>query len=96
MKQRGADIFSSVFQIADILTDVLGRRIVHVDLPAAGLEERHKSQGLSDNYAKMLSAMDTSIKLGAENRTNDVIRAVTGTAPKTFRQYAEAVKDVWR
>ncbi|GAB1310847.1 hypothetical protein MFIFM68171_01057 [Madurella fahalii] len=81
--------------IAEILTQVLGRTIVHVDLTAAELEERHQKFGLPKEYATMLSAMDTSIKFGAENRTNDVVLALTGAAPKMFKAYAENAKDVW-
>lgn len=82
-------------QIAEILTEVLGRKIVHVDLSSAELEKRHARFGMPEEYARMMSAMDTAIKFGAENRTNDVIFSVTGTAPKKFRDYAMSVKDVW-
>lgn len=68
---------------------------MHVDLTAAGLEERHRKFGLPEEYAAMLSAMDTSIKFGAEDRTNDVILAVTGAAPKKFKAYAESAKAAW-
>lgn len=82
-------------EIAKILTEVLGRKIVHVDLSSAELEKRHARFGMPEEYARMMSAMDTAIKFGAENRTNDVIFSVTGTAPKKFRDYAMSVKDVW-
>ncbi|KAK4648064.1 uncharacterized protein QC761_106810 [Podospora bellae-mahoneyi] len=82
-------------EIAEILTEVLGRKIVHVDLSSAELEKRHARFGMPEEYARMMSAMDTAIKFGAENRTNDVIFSVTGTAPKKFRDYAMSVKDVW-
>ncbi|KAK3394229.1 hypothetical protein B0H63DRAFT_517369 [Podospora didyma] len=85
----------SYSEIADILTDVLGRKIVHVDMSSNDLEKRHQSFGMSAEYAKTLSALDTAIKFGSENRTNDVILTLTGLAPKRFRQYAESHKDVW-
>jgi uncharacterized protein YbjT (DUF2867 family) len=88
-------LLTDVHQIAAILSEVLGRKIVHVDLSAAELEKRHQGFGMPENYAKMMSAMDTSIKFGAENRTNDVILAVTGAAPRKFRDFAESVKAVW-
>ncbi|KXX81887.1 Festuclavine dehydrogenase [Madurella mycetomatis] len=85
----------SYSDIADILTQVLGKTVVHIDLMPAGLEERHQKFGLPKEYATMLSAMDTSIKFGAEDRTNDVILAVTGAAPKKFKAYAESAKAAW-
>lgn len=68
---------------------------MHVDLSPAELEQRHRSFGMPDDYARMMSAMDTSIKFGSENRTNDVILAITGAAPRKFRDFALSVKDVW-
>ncbi|KAK4173637.1 hypothetical protein QBC36DRAFT_194129 [Triangularia setosa] len=82
-------------EIAEMLTDILGRKIVHVDLSSAELEKRHTRFGMPEEYARMMSAMETAIKFGAENRTNDVIFSVTGVAPKKFRDYAMSVKDVW-
>ncbi|KAK4105395.1 NAD(P)-binding protein [Parathielavia hyrcaniae] len=82
-------------ETAGILSDVLGRKIVHVDLTADGLEQRHQSFGMPENYSKMMSAMDTAIKFGFENRTNDVILAVTGSAPRKFRDYALSAKEAW-
>lgn len=82
-------------EIAQILSEVLGRKIMHVDLTTAELEKRHIEYGMPLEYAKMMSLMDTSIKFGAENRTNDVIFSVTGSAPRKFRDYALSVKDVW-
>ncbi|KAK0748258.1 hypothetical protein B0T21DRAFT_380135 [Apiosordaria backusii] len=82
-------------ELLKILSEVLGRKIVHVDLTSAELEKRHTRFGMSEEYARMMSAMDTAIKFGAENRTNDMVFSVTGVAPKKFRDYAMSVKDVW-
>jgi len=82
-------------KIASILSEVLGRQIVHVDLSPAELEQRHQEFGMPANYAAMMSAMDTSIKFGSEDRTNDVVLAVTGAAPRRFRDLALSVKEVW-
>lgn len=68
---------------------------MHADLAPADLEKRQQSFGMPENYAKMLTAMDTSIKFGSEDRTNDVILAVTGSAPRRFKDFAESVKEVW-
>lgn len=50
---------------------------------------------MPDDYSSMMSALDTGIKYGMENRTNDVVLSITGVAPRTFREYAERVKHVW-
>ncbi|KAK3300857.1 uncharacterized protein B0H64DRAFT_437984 [Chaetomium fimeti] len=82
-------------EIANILSEVLGRKIVHVDLSSAELEQRYQSFGMPEDYAKMMGALDTSVKFGSENRTNDVILAVTGSAPRKFKDFALSVKEVW-
>ncbi|KAM7208108.1 hypothetical protein V8F20_001654 [Naviculisporaceae sp. PSN 640] len=82
--------------IARTLSEVLGKKIVHVDLTSGDLERRHRSFGMPEDYSSMMSALDTGIKYGMENRTNDVVLSVTGVAPKTFKEYAESVKHVWQ
>ena len=42
-----------------------------------------------------MSSLDTAIKYGMENRTNDVVLSMTGNKPKSFREYAESVKEIW-
>ncbi|KAK0631909.1 hypothetical protein B0T14DRAFT_532502 [Immersiella caudata] len=82
-------------KLAAILSEILGRKIVHVELSTAAASKRHQSYGMPEPYANMLSSMDTSIKFGAENRTNDVVLSITGVPPKPFREYAKSVKSVW-
>ena len=50
---------------------------------------------MAECSAIMMSAMDTSVKFGTEDRTNDVVLALTGAAPKRFRDFAESIKGVW-
>ncbi|KDN70634.1 putative AFUA_2G17970 family ergot alkaloid biosynthesis protein [Colletotrichum sublineola] len=82
-------------QIAEILSDVLGRKIVHKNLSALELVERFTSQGMPQDYAEMMAGLDTAIKEGSENRTNSVVLAVTGKQPRKFRDTAEKYKGVW-
>ncbi|KAK5658749.1 hypothetical protein OQA88_1558 [Cercophora sp. LCS_1] len=82
-------------EIATMLSEILKRKIVHVDLSTAGLAQYHKSHGMPESYAHMLSNIDTCIKFGSENRTNDVVFSVTGSNPRRFRDYMESVKSVW-
>ncbi|KAK1967069.1 family ergot alkaloid biosynthesis protein [Colletotrichum eremochloae] len=81
--------------IAEILSDVLGRKIVHKNLSALELVERFTSQGMPQDYAEMMAGLDTAIKEGSENRTNSVVLAVTGKQPRKFRDTAEKYKGVW-
>lgn len=85
----------SYSDIADILTKVLGRKIVHVDLSRRDLEMRHQSFGVPEESSKMMSALQTSIKFGSENRTNDAILTLASATPKMFAEYAESAKAIW-
>ena len=85
---------TTALEIAGILSDVLGRRIVHVTLSPAELEKRHQAFGMAEAYAAMMAAMDTSVKFGAEDRTNDVVLTLTGTTPKKFWDFAQSAKEV--
>ncbi|KAL2270207.1 hypothetical protein VTJ83DRAFT_2391 [Remersonia thermophila] len=81
--------------IAQILTETLGRQVVHVPLPAAELERRHRAFGMPEDYARLLGAMETAVKFGVEERTNDAVLAMTGAAPRRFRDFARSMKEVW-
>ncbi len=69
---------------------------MHVNLTRAQLEAGFESAGMPKDYAELMSALDTSIKHGAEDRTNDVVLSLTGRQPKKFRDFAESVKSVWQ
>ncbi|KAJ0267826.1 hypothetical protein COL940_013983 [Colletotrichum noveboracense] len=82
-------------QIAEILTEVLGRKIIHKNLSRKGLEDRYVNYGLPQDYAEMMGAMDTNIKNRSENRTNSVVLALTGKQPRKFRDVAKKLRNVW-
>ncbi|KAI3535709.1 AFUA_2G17970 family ergot alkaloid biosynthesis protein [Colletotrichum filicis] len=82
-------------EVAGILSDVLGRKIVHKRLSSQELVDRYAAQGMPRDYAEMMGGLDTAIKNGSEDRTNSVVLAVTGKQPKKFRDFAERNKAVW-
>lgn len=82
-------------QIATILSEVLGRKIVHKKLSTQELVDRFAGQGMPRDYAEMMGGLDTAIKNGSEGRTNSVVLALTGRRPRTFRETAEKNKGVW-
>lgn len=78
-----------------IFIEVLGRKIVYVDLLFVEFEKRYVWFGMLEEYVRMMSVMDMVIKFGVENRMNDVIFSVMGMVLKKFRDYVMSVKDVW-
>ncbi|KAI0839155.1 putative ergot alkaloid A [Hypoxylon sp. FL0890] len=62
--------------LAEIFTSVLGRKITYHELTEAELVAQYQHIGVPAEYAAVLAAMDTNIRNGAEDRTNDVVRTV--------------------
>lgn len=81
---------------ADILSEVTGKKIVHVNVTVEQLAEHHmRMSGMPEEYAKALASMDIPISNGSEARLNDVVLSVTGKRPKSFREFAQENRDVW-
>ncbi|OLN83430.1 Agroclavine dehydrogenase [Colletotrichum chlorophyti] len=81
--------------IANILSETLGRKVVHKNLSASELADRYVGYGMPREYAEMMGGLDTAIKNGSEHRTNSVVLALTGKQPKKFRDFVQANKNVW-
>ncbi|MGW9370018.1 NAD(P)H-binding protein [Streptomyces xanthophaeus] len=74
--------------IAAILTQVTGRPVVHRHLTYEELRDR-LAAAIPQEFAAMLAAMDRAIADGAEDRTTDTVRRLTGRPPNPFRVVAE-------
>ncbi|MFB6549573.1 NAD(P)H-binding protein [Streptomyces sp. NPDC056405] len=74
--------------IAAILTQVGGRPVVHRRLPHEQLRDRLATL-VPPEFAAMLADMDSAIARGAEDRTTDTVRRVTGRPPHGFREVLE-------
>jgi uncharacterized protein YbjT (DUF2867 family) len=81
--------------VAAVLSEVLGRKIVHADLSASALEQRLVGFGFPAALAQLLCQMETKVRQGSEDRTNDVVTQLTGRKPKTLREYVEENKAAW-
>ena len=77
-------------EVATILSAASGRTITHVHVDAEELRSVYEATGLPSAAAQFLAAMDTAIASGIEDRTTDTVERVTGTAPRSFREFAAA------
>ncbi len=77
-------------QVAVSLSEASGRTITHVRLDAKELCSIYEATGLPSAAARFLATMDTAIASGIEDRTTDTVERVTGTAPRSFREFAAA------
>ena len=81
--------------IAEILSKVLDRKITYMKVSESELAARMYSNGIPEDYAKMLATLDMRTAEGEEARVNDVVKEVTGRKPKTFSTFAEENKSCW-
>ncbi|MFE3881225.1 NAD(P)H-binding protein [Kitasatospora sp. NPDC059146] len=74
--------------VAAVLTEVTGRSVVHRHLTYD--EQRARLAALMpEEFAAMLAGMDRAIAEGAEDRTTDTVRRLTGRPARSFRLVAE-------
>lgn len=77
------------------MTEILGRKITHIDLTEDELVSGFKKKDMPEDYARLLARADRSIKAGEEERLDDAVRRVTGKDPRRFKDFAGSVKGVW-
>jgi hypothetical protein len=82
-------------QLAEILSDCLGRKIEHVKLTGDQRVQRFLGFGMPEHYANFLTFLETSAAKGAEERMNDAVEELTGRPPQTFGSFAQQNKLVW-
>jgi festuclavine dehydrogenase len=88
------DVLTAPLKTARILTEVIGKKVTHVNLPEQDFVRRLISAGLNEDHATVLGGLEGFIKRG-EERLNDVVLQITGRPPRTFREYAEISKSEW-
>ncbi|MFD0279262.1 NAD(P)H-binding protein [Kitasatospora sp. NPDC127111] len=74
--------------VAAVLTEVTGRPVVHRGLTHEELRDRLAAT-MPLQFATLLADLDRGIADGAEDRTTDTVRRITGRPPTDFRTVAE-------
>ena len=73
----------------------MGHIITHISYPRAKFVEHLMKMGFPPEVAEMFADLDTQISQGADDRTNDAIRTITGRAPKGLTEFIEENKSIW-
>jgi uncharacterized protein YbjT (DUF2867 family) len=76
--------------VAAILSETSGRTITHKRLDPADQPAYYEALGVPEATARFLVGMDWVIASGAEDRTTDTVERMTGTPPRSFRDFAIA------
>ncbi|MEV3872825.1 NAD(P)H-binding protein [Streptomyces sp. NPDC049906] len=71
-------------EVAAVVTEVTGRPVVHRRLTHDELRDR-LAAWVPVEFAALLAGMDRAIEGGAEDRTTDTVRRLTGRPPRSFR-----------
>ncbi|MFD4131544.1 NAD(P)H-binding protein [Streptomyces goshikiensis] len=82
-------------EVAAVLSEVTGRSVAHEGLAPEQMRDR-LSAFMPAAFAALLTDMDRAIAAGAEDRTTDTVRRITGLPPRDFRAFAlrEAVRSL--
>ena len=84
------------YEMADTLSQVLGRKITYKDPSVlAFVWRRWRREKMPLTFVLVMVALYTVAKLGKAAGVTTVFQTLTGHAPRTFRQFAEANKGVW-
>jgi hypothetical protein len=62
----------------------------HVDITEADLTETLARAGVPTEFAAALAYAEGRIRAGAEDRTTSTVREITGSSPRTFRDFVLA------
>ena len=82
-------------QVAERISDAVGRSIAHHRLSPNQLADRYRSLGLSSVHAEMLAAMDSAIAQGAEDRITECVEQLTGHRPITLQAFVRTNTSRW-
>jgi uncharacterized protein YbjT (DUF2867 family) len=75
-------------RVAEELSAVAGRRVEFVAVPDEAARQGMIEQGMPEFVAGQIVAVFGFLRQGAQNRTTDTVRALTGREPRGFAKFA--------
>ena len=84
------------FQVAEILTDVLGRRIKYTKPSYLRYRSTYiKKRGLDKSYVNVTVMLYFMTRMGTAKMVTDGFEKLTGKKPRTFKEFAADNKEAW-
>ena len=83
------------FEVAEVLSDVLGRRVVYTRPGAVEFFNRRRAVGDPLAFTAVMTGIYTATRLGLAARTTDVVGRVLGRPSRSLRQFAEDYRAAW-
>lgn len=78
---------------AHIISEVTGKKVMYVDVPADDARQAMISQGSPEWMADAMLELYQVYKAGYSNQVFDSVQAVTNRKPHTFRQFVQDYKE---
>lgn len=75
--------------MATLLTEVLGRKISHVNVDEEDIVRGMVEGGVEENLANVLGELDTAVERGEEARVGGDLEYVVGEIGGEFEEYVE-------
>ena len=83
------------FEVADVLTDVLGRRVVYTRPGAVEFFRAERDKGREAGFAGVMTMLYTSARVGLAARLADGVERALGRPPRSLRQFAQDYREAW-
>jgi uncharacterized protein YbjT (DUF2867 family) len=82
-------------RVAQLIGQACGRRITHTHISTAQMAQRFRDRGQPEMTALFLAASYETIASGAQDRTADGFKTLTGRPATTFQAFAQAHAGAW-
>jgi len=86
----------SYFEVADIMSRVLNRKITYTNPKAKDFEELMILKGHPKDYALVTKMIYTTAKFGLAKKVTNTFEKLTNTSPIKLEKFAEDFKEVWK
>jgi uncharacterized protein YbjT (DUF2867 family) len=74
-------------EVAERLSNWLGRRVIYKDIPLKVMRQRLLASGMPEWHVDIQIEFSTALSSGQASTVSDTVEAVTGSAPRTLSQF---------
>lgn len=82
-------------EVAQIFTDVLGRRIAYTNPSPVRFYLKARRQGVQRKFALVMVALYTATRFGSGEKVSDDVEHLLGRPPTSMRRFVEDYAEVW-
>jgi uncharacterized protein YbjT (DUF2867 family) len=86
----------TVAEAAAIISDESGQTVKHVDLDRDAWIAGAVANGIPSEYGAVLRKLTETVASGHGSHPNGTVEKITGTPPRTFRNFAHSNANAWR